>query len=136
MTPTEQKALLDAIASALLGWPDDGDRRTYAPEELPRLAERFRRKAEILDAVRAGRDVPEPRGAPTPLEHQERGMCLCDACLGPELAKGVPTCDPIAAVQYHCLMGCGADVSEPMVCLTCFEQQTKGAPQKPEGRRC
>ncbi len=25
-----------------------------------------------------------------PLQHVQKGMCLCDACLGPELAKALP----------------------------------------------
>jgi len=99
MTPTEQKALLDQIAAALLGWPNDGERRTYAPEELPRLAALFRRKPEILDAVRDGRDVPEtayghisgPPGQTVPetrdafrllllLSEQQRNLVLCWFC--------------------------------------------------------
>jgi len=59
MTPTEQKHLLDSIARALHGWPDDDSRRSYAPSELPALARRLRRKAEVLDAARSGADAPE-----------------------------------------------------------------------------
>jgi hypothetical protein len=51
MTHEEQKALLDAIACALHGWPADA-RKTYLPLELPALAARLRRKAEILAAAR------------------------------------------------------------------------------------
>lgn len=40
----------------------------------------------------------------------------------------------VAAVQYHCLHGCGAGVPEPMVCDSCFEAQMERepSPAKPE----
>jgi len=55
MTPTEQKILIDVIASAVHGWTDDG-RHTYTPEDLPTLIWNMRRKlradAQALADVR------------------------------------------------------------------------------------
>ena len=46
MAPTEQKQLLDEIARATFGWPDDGTRRTYDPNELPAVIMRLRHYAQ------------------------------------------------------------------------------------------
>lgn len=44
MTPTEQKKILDSIACAVHGWPDDETRRTYLPTQLPGMIRRLRQE--------------------------------------------------------------------------------------------
>lgn len=54
----DHKATLDAIAAALYGWPNDGVRRAYAPDELPVQARRLRLKANRWLAYRESALAP------------------------------------------------------------------------------
>jgi len=101
MTHDEQKTLIDAIAAALFGWPNDGTLRTYAPQELPSVAARLRRKAQTQAELREEilaydfeRPEQEPQGAPTQAEIAARISPIDGKPIGAKRYNGSTT--PVA----------------------------------------
>ena len=65
-----RKRLIDAIARELYGWPN-GERHTYDPDELPFMAARLRRKAELYVAMRDGVDIDPTGGGKVVVTNRE-----------------------------------------------------------------
>jgi hypothetical protein len=114
-----QKTLLDSIARATFGWPDDGTRRTYTPEELPVVIMRLRHYAQ--KHLKAETDAPfeaEPQGATNAREALASARLDGETHCLPE-TQGAPP-------ELHC-HGCTDDM-----CPGCCDCRDDAA-QKPEG---
>lgn len=63
------KLLIDTIARLAHGWADDGERRSYNPDELPSLVGRLRQKADRWFASRGARNALRVLDAWIALKH-------------------------------------------------------------------
>jgi hypothetical protein len=98
----EQKQLLDRIAIAAHGWPDDA-RKTYVPEQLPALVRRLRERARRLEAWRTEILITRTVYNPPPGDAIHAAVAMADVALrgAPEIDTALCDLDPRVPCDDH-----------------------------------